>query len=212
MNKNAITLATYNKAAQKYWDKVATMDQYNTSYDIFCQLLPQKAKVLEMGCGPGNVTQYIMHKRPDLHYTASDLAPNMLALAKKHNPLAHFLQMDCREIATLDQSYDAIIGAFVLPYLDKAECASLIMDCAKILTPKGTLYLSTMEGDEAQSGFEHTSFSGEDLVYIHYHQEGYLKQCLIENDFGILQLYKQVCHEPNGRVYNDMLFLVQKVW
>ena len=144
MNKNAITQTTYNKVAQQYWEKVTSLEQYNASYDTYCQLLPQKAKVFELGCGPGNVTQYMLQQRPDLHYTASDLSPNMLALAKKHNPLAQFLQLDCRQIATLNQKYDALLGAFVLPYLNKAECATLISDCSKSLTPKGVLYLSTI--------------------------------------------------------------------
>ena len=211
MNKNAITQATYNKVAQQYWEKVTRADQYNSSYAAFCQLLPQKAKVFELGCGPGNVTQYMLSKRPDLHYTASDLSPNMLALAKKHNPHAHFLQLDCRQIAALNQKFDAIIGAFVLPYLNKTECATLISDCAKALTPKGVLYLSTMEGDEAQSGFEHTSFSGEDQVYINYHQEAFLRECLAENGFEVLHFSKQACHEPNDRVYNDMIFMARRV-
>ncbi len=211
MNKNAITQATYNKVAQHYWEKVAGLEQYNTSYATFCALLPQKAKVFELGCGPGNVTQYVLSKRPDLHYTASDLAPNMLALAKKHNPKAHFLQLDCRNIATLNQKFDALIGAFVLPYLNKAECATLISDCVKVLTLKGVLYLSTMEGDEVQSGFEHTSFSGEDQVYINYHQEVFLRECLLKNVFEILHLIKQACHEPNGRDYNDMIFMARRV-
>ena len=211
MNKNAITQATYNKVAQQYWEKVTRADQYNSSYAAFCQLLPQKAKVFELGCGPGNVTQYMLSKRPDLHYTASDLSPNMLALAKKHNPHAHFLQLDCRQIAALNQKFDAIIGAFVLPYLNKTECATLISDCAKALTPKGVLYLSTMEGDEDQSGFEHTSFSGEDQVYINYHQEAFLRECLAENGFEVLHFSKQACHEPNDRVYNDMIFMARRV-
>ena len=211
MNKNAITQTTYNKVAQQYWEKVTSLEQYNTSYDTYCQLLPQKAKVFELGCGPGNVTQYMLQQRPDLHYTASDLSPNMLALAKKHNPNAHFLQLDCRKITTLNQKFDALLGAFVLPYLDKAECATLISDCAKSLTPKGVLYLSTMEGDEAESGFEHTSFSGKDQVYINYHQEAFLRDCLAENGFEILHLIKQACHEPNGRVYNDMIFMARRV-
>ena len=211
MNKNTITQATYNKAAQYYWEKVAILEQYNASYDTFCGLLPQKAKVFEMGCGPGNVTQYMLDKRPDLHYTASDLAPNMLALAKKHNSNAHFLPLDCREIATLHQKFDAIIGAFVLPYLNKLECATLISDSTKIISPNGVIYLSAMEGDEDHSGFEHTSFSGEDLVYIHYHQEAFLRDCLSKNSFEVLHLIKQACHEPNGRVYNDMIFMARRV-
>ena len=211
MKKNSITQATYNKVAQQYWEKVASLDHYNASYDTFCELLSQDAKVFEMGCGPGNVTQYVLNNRPDLQYTASDLAPSMLALAKKHNTNVQFLQLDCREIVTLNQKFDAIIGAFVLPYLNKTECATLICDCAKALTPKGVLYLSTMEGDYAQSGFEHTSFSGEDQVYIHYHQEAFLRECLSENDFEVLHLIKQACHEPDGRVYNDMIFIVRKL-
>jgi len=211
MNKQSVTQATYNKVAQQYWEKVASLDQYNTSYDTFCMLLPQKANVFEMGCGPGNVTQYLLKKRPDLSYTASDLAPNMLALAKKHNPNANFLKMDCREITTLNQKYEAIIGAFVLPYLSKTECATLISDCVKALTPKGVLYLSTMEGDNVQSGFEETSFSGEDQVYINYHQENFLRGCLSKNDFEVLHLIKQACHEPNSRIYNDMIIIAQRV-
>ncbi len=211
MNKDAITQATYNKFAQDYWEKVASLEQYNASYDTFCELLPQKAKVFEMGCGPGNLTQYVLHKRPDLQYTASDMAPNMLALAKKHNHNAHFLLLDCREIATLHQKFDAIIGAFVIPYLNKAACAALISDCAKIVTPNAVLYLSIIEGDETQSGFEQTSFSGKDQVYVHYYQEAFLRECLSKNGFEVLHLIKQACHEPNGRVYNDMIFMAIRV-
>ena len=211
MNKYGVTQATYNKVAQQYWEKVASLDQYNGSYDTFCNLLPQDAKVFEMGCGPGNVTQYILNKLPDLEYTASDLAPNMLALAKANNPNAQFLKFDCRAIDSLAQKFDAIIGAFVLPYLNKAACAKLISDCAKLLTPKGLLYLSTMEGDYAQSGFEYTSFSDGDQVYIHYHQEHYIRECLTRNGLEVLHLVKQPSHEPDGRVYNDMIFMARWV-
>ncbi len=211
MKKHSITQATYNKVALKYLEKVASLEQYNASYDTFCELLPKNAKVFEMGCGPGNVTQYVLNKRPDLQYTASDLAPNMLALAKKHNPHAHFLQLDCRAIDSLTQKFNAIIGAFVLPYLNKAECATLISDCAKSLHPKGVFYLSTMEGEYDQSGFENTSFSDDDQVYIHYHQEAFLRECLSKNGFEVLHLIKQACHEPDGRVYNDMIFMALRV-
>jgi len=210
MKKNSVTQATYNKVAQKYWDKVTNLNQYNPSYDTFCAVLPQNAKVFEMGCGPGNVIQYVLNKRPDLQYTASDFAPNMLALAKKHNSNVLFLELDCRAIDSLTQKFDAIIGAFVLPYLNKAECAKLISDCAKLLSPKGLLYLSTMEGDDDQSGFESTSFSDGALVYIHYHQEPFIRECLTRNGFEVLHFIKQACHEPDGRVYNDMIIMVRK--
>ena len=99
----------------------------------------------------------------------------------------------------------------MLPYLNKAECATVISDCAKLLSPKGVLYLSAMEGDDDQSGFENTSFSDDDQVYIQYHQEAFLRECLSQNGFEVLHLIKQTCNEPDGRVYNDMIFMARRV-
>jgi 2-polyprenyl-3-methyl-5-hydroxy-6-metoxy-1,4-benzoquinol methylase len=62
---------------------------YDESYDDFCQLLQKKnASILEIGCGPGNVTKYLLGKRPDYKIHATDAAPSMLALAKINNPTA----------------------------------------------------------------------------------------------------------------------------
>lgn len=209
MNKNSITEATYNKVAQKYWEKVKTVDQYNASYDTFLELLPQHGRILELGCGPGNVTQYLLNKRPDLHITATDLAPNMITLAKQNNPSADFLKLDCREVSTLDQKFDAIVNAFVLPYLNLEEAANLIMDSASLLNSNGLLYISTMEGEYSQSGFESTTFSGDDKVYIHYYQAAVIKQNLISTGFEILHFIKQPCTEPDGRIFTDMIFVAR---
>ncbi|EAR00442.1 class I SAM-dependent DNA methyltransferase [Maribacter sp. HTCC2170] len=211
MNKKSFTENSYNKAADAYWEKVETVDQYNTWYDAFLELLPQNANILELGCGPGNVTQYVLNKRPDLHITGTDLASKMLALAKKNNPDAEFFKLDCREITTLNQKFDAIVGAFVMPYLNLEESAKLILDCASLLNSNGTLFISTMEGDYNQSGFENTTFSGDDKVYIHYHQAAAIKQNLKRNGFEIVHFIKQACPEPDGRIFTDMIVVARKI-
>jgi len=47
-------------------------------------LLNEQAKVLELACGPGNITKCLLSKRPDLEILATDIAPNILELAKKY--------------------------------------------------------------------------------------------------------------------------------
>ena len=49
---------TWNKIAQEYEDKFLGIDLYNDSYDGFCTLIQKEnASILEIGCGPGNITQ-----------------------------------------------------------------------------------------------------------------------------------------------------------
>ena len=42
--------------------------------------------VLELGCGPGNLSKQLLSLRPDLKITATDLAPDMLEIAQETNP------------------------------------------------------------------------------------------------------------------------------
>lgn len=210
MNRDSTTQNTYNRAAQSYWEKKSPVTLYNASFDTFFEMLPQNAPVFELGCGPGNVSQYLLGKRPDLTITGIDLAPNMVALAKANNPTAHYRVMDCRSIAAINQKFDAILAAFVLPYLTKKECKKLIADCTALLTDKGSLYLSTMEGDYSTSGFETASFSPQNKVHIHYHQEDFIKECLTQSGFELIHLIKQPCPEPDGRVFTDMIFIAKK--
>ena len=179
-DRNEITFGTYDSAAKNYWDKVMDMDLYDDTYDMFCELIEKKnADIFEIACGPGNVTKYLLSKRPDFNIIASDIVPNMIELAKKNNPQADFQILDCRDIETIDNKFDAIMCGFCMPYLSKEECCKLIVDTSELLNSNGLLYFSTMEDDYDKSGFETTSFSGEDKVYIYYHQADYLSGCLI---------------------------------
>lgn len=211
MDRNDVTFSTYNSAAKNYEDKVMGMHLYDDTYDMLCELIEKKnATIFEIASGPGNVTKYLLSKRPDFKISGSDIAPNMIELAKKNNPTADFQLMDCRDIASLDRTFDAIVCGFCMPYLSKEECAKLIQDASKLLKDNGLLYFSTMEDDYAKSGFEATSFSGQDQVYIYYHQADYLTNCLTESGFQIINMQRKNCPEPDGSFFTDMIFIARK--
>lgn len=113
MDNYQITFQTWNKIADLYQEKFMDLDLYNDSYDLFCkQIKVHQAHILEIGCGPGNITKYLLEKRPDFQLLGTDIAPNMIVLAKKNNPTAEFQVMDARHIHQLSQKYDGIICGF----------------------------------------------------------------------------------------------------
>jgi len=205
------TIETYNNAAERYQDKFMEMDLYNDTFDKFCNLIEKEnAEIFEIATGPGNITRYLLSKRPDFKIFGIDLASNMIKLAKINNPEADFRVMDCKNICTLDRKFDAIMCGFCMPYLSKEECAKLIADSSELLSTNGLLYFSTMEDDYNKSRFETTSFSGQDRVYIYYHQADYLSDCLIKNGFEIIDLQRKDYPEPDGTFLTDMIFIMKK--
>ncbi len=181
------TAETWNKIAELYQEKFMHLDLYNKTYDSFCDAINKtNASILELGCGPGNITKYIALKRPDFVIDAIDVAPNMIELAKINVPSANFSVMDSRQIDELDRKYDGIICGFCLPYLSASAIEKLILDAYNLLNPSGCLYLSFVEGDANKSGFKVGS-SG-DRVYFHYHNVQKLREWLIDSGFEAPQI------------------------
>ncbi|MEP2280660.1 methyltransferase domain-containing protein [Maribacter sp.] len=210
-DKNILSVETYNNAAKNYQDKFMEMDLYNDTFNQFCDLIKADySRIFEIACGPGNVTKYLKSINPTFQIKGIDLAPKMIELAKINNPDVNFEIMDCRKIDTINEIFDAIMCGFCLPYLSKEECSKLIKDSSNLLNRDGLLYLSTMEGDYDKSGFEKTSFSGENEVYIHYHQADFLKEQLKKFGFEIISLVRKDYPEPDGTFLTDMIFIARK--
>lgn len=185
MDTSHEAVALFDKYAVDYQNKFMDTSLYHDSFDVFCSnIKKQNAEILELACGPGNITNYILKKRPDFKILGTDLSNNMLELAKVNNPSAEFQLMDSRNIDKLYKKYDAIMCGFCLPYLSKQEAIKLIADCKNILYTNGVIYISTMEGDNTTSAYQ-TGSKG-DKVFINYHEEDYLIQTLINCGFTLV--------------------------
>jgi 2-polyprenyl-3-methyl-5-hydroxy-6-metoxy-1,4-benzoquinol methylase len=208
MDKNQTAVSIFNKNANLYQDKFMDVNLYGKSFDLFCSTLKKDAEILELACGPGNITKYLLNKRPDFKILGTDLAPNMVALAKINNPTAEFELMDCREIFKLEKKYDAVICGFCLPYLSKEEALKLIADASQLLKTGGIIYISTMEDDYTKSAFKKGS-TGEE-IFMHYHQADYLTQALKENKFMVIDLKRQDYPEKDGTKTTDLILIAEK--
>ena len=210
MDNNEFAASIFNKLAKEYQDKFMYVGLYGDTFDFFCdQIYVPNAQILEIACGPGNITQYLLKKRPDFDLLGIDLAPNMIALAQTNNPQAQFKLMDCRKISSIDQRFDGVMCGFCLPYLNKEETAQLITDVSKLLKPNGLLYLSTMEDDYSTSGPRNAS-SG-DEVYMHFYLADDLTPMLQENHLKVLSLARKDFPTTDGTKVIDLVMIAQKL-
>jgi SAM-dependent methyltransferase len=183
------TFNTWNKVAELYQEKFMDLDLYNDTFDFFCNALDKpNSKILEIGCGPGNIAKYILSKQPDFDIFGIDIASNMIALANRNNPKASFAVMDIREIGKIGTKYDGIICGFCLPYLSQKDSEKLILDSKNLLKDDGIFYISFVEGDPDKSGFQITG-SG-DRSYFYYHTLDQLTAQLYYNKFEVLIIFK----------------------
>lgn len=207
MDKTNMAIAVFDKHAQEYEQRFMDVSLYADAIDMFCDSLPQEnVSILELACGPGNITRYLLDKMPKLNILATDLSANMLELAKKNNPEANFELLDCRDIAKLTQKFDGVVCGFCLPYLSKEETLNLIKDTAGVLNENGVFYLSTIDGNYSNSGL--TTNSHCDSVYMYYYEEDFLKQALVE-DFNIVSI-KHKEYDYKGTQVKDVIVIAIK--
>lgn len=211
MDKTKAAVHIFDTHAQTYQTKYMDISMYHKSLDLFCDLISsQKAEILELACGPGNITKYLIQKQHEYHILATDLSPKMLELAKINNPTAAFELMDCRNFSKIPRQFDGLIGGFGLPYLSKEDAVQLIADAAQKLTPSGVIYLSTMEGDYAKSGWVGPGSDSANMLFMHYHEAEYLTEALKKNGFLRIETERVTYSDSNGKPVVDLILIGKK--
>jgi len=208
MDKYKITFETWNKLADLYQQKFMDLEIYNSSYDAFLSYLKKEdSSVLEIGCGPGNITKYLFSKNQKLDIDATDIAPNMVELAKKNVAEASYQVLDCRNLNQIQKKYDGIMCGFCLPYISQEDVLKLIVDCKALLNENGILYLSAIEGSYQKSGYQ-TGGTG-DQTYTYYYESEFLESNLKINNFEILDVLR-IKYNSNTKNPQTHLILISK--
>ncbi len=181
----------FNNGVRTWDEKFTDVGLYAEPLKVFVNNIPQgNPSVLDIACGAGNITKYLLDRRPDYQILGIDRSPKLLSFAKANNPKAKFELMDYHEIDTIKTQFNGITCGFCLPYLTQREAVQLIANVSKLLKPFGVFYLSIIEEREDNQSRYEISTNG-DQVYIDYRKEEYLFKALKDNNFEtlILKLY-----------------------
>lgn len=197
----------FDKSAKIYQEKFMDVSLYAELFKVFFDHIKMdNARILDIACGPGNITKYLLDKRPDYRILGIDLSSEMLSLARANNPKAQFQLMDCRELDKIKEKFNGITCGFCLPYLTQKEAVKLISNVSKLLKPNGVFYLSTMVED-GNSKSRHQISSTGDRVYVNYHKENYLITALEDNNFETLILKRYSAPDKDGITITDLVLV-----
>ncbi|MBD3580921.1 class I SAM-dependent methyltransferase [Flavobacterium selenitireducens] len=126
----------------------------------------------------------------DVKILETDFSPRMIELAKSNVPNAEFRVLNAKEVLSLGEIFDGIVCGFIAPYLNQAELSKLIADCEKLLSDNGKLYLSAIEGDYENSGWQSSS-DGQSSTMVYLYSEPELRAMLYQNGFRKIEVYKK---------------------
>nr|WP_294859663.1 class I SAM-dependent methyltransferase [uncultured Fluviicola sp.] len=206
-NQKAVDL--FNKLADSYQERFLSVEAYSESFHVLLSLLDKNSRVLDVACGPGNISRFLLNERPDLNILGIDLAPNMIEWAKKNNPSATFTLHDAQQINQLDATFDAIIVGFLFPYFTMTQVREFIGKTHKMLHPNGIIYISTME-DRYENSRLRTSSTGEQLL-MHYYEAADLIEILEMNRFQVVFEKRQPFSTDLPENDTDLMLIARKI-
>lgn len=137
------TIDYYNANAEMFYQETIGVEM-TEFYEKFLIILPDKAKILDAGCGSGRDSLYF--KRHGYQVTAIDGSFSLAQLAAKtiNEPI---LNQTFQEIE-FENEFDGIWACASLLHVSRNEIDDVINRLAKALKTDGILYASFKYGDE----------------------------------------------------------------
>ena len=133
-------MENFSRAAVGY-DAYAQFQHGETArvLDAALMLLPEKARVLDIGCGTGYFTQIAAQARPDWDMLGVDLAFGMCAASAK---LHKAIQADAVALPLADASVDAVVSSLCLQWVEKLDVA--FAEITRVLKPGGRAIIASL--------------------------------------------------------------------
>ena len=102
----------------------------------------EQIKILDLGCGTGNISKKVKERFPNANITCVDLAENMIKIAK--SKLSQYKDIEFRidDFRNLNykQEFDAVISSLALHHLQKVEQKEFYSRLNEFLKKGGVFY------------------------------------------------------------------------
>lgn len=111
--------------------------------------LPSKARVLDLCCGQGNVSEALATAGHDV--VGADFSPAMLALARARAPGIEFVEADAQDLPFEDSSFDAVVSNLGIVHIPDQPRA--LREVRRVLRPGGHFAMTSWCGPQVSPAF-----------------------------------------------------------
>lgn len=136
------TIAYYNRCAEDFCRSTVSVD-FQPLQEKFLEYLPERASILDFGCGSGRDTKYFLSK--GYIVLATDGSAELCGLASAYTGILvrHELFQDLSEV----DRYDGIWACSSILHVPKAELPDIFIRMVRALKKGGIIYTSFKYGD-----------------------------------------------------------------
>lgn len=103
-------------------------------------------RVLEIGCGTGNLLVALEKREPRVDAIGIDPDPAALRRARRKSGRVRFEQAFAGELPLPDASVDRVLSAYMLHHLEQAEKERAMREVRRVLRPGGQLHVVDIAG------------------------------------------------------------------
>jgi SAM-dependent methyltransferase len=178
-----VTQESYEATAEEFAQHVAELAPL-PSIEKFIQMLPPKAKIIDIGSGSGRDAKIFTEK--GIAVVGIDFSQNFIDIAKAHAPLAEFKMMDIESISFSPASFDGAWAACSLLHFPKKVLPSILKNIHTLLKEKGHLYLALKKG--VGEALQKDSRYGDFEKFWSYYEEDELREIVESANFKVLEL------------------------
>jgi 2-polyprenyl-3-methyl-5-hydroxy-6-metoxy-1,4-benzoquinol methylase len=183
--------STYDRIAEDWHRDHLKDDWWIEGTDAFASFLKPGATILDVGCGAGLKSHYLMQK--GFKVTGIDFSEKMIELAKREVPAGTFYVMDMNDMNHLPGTFDAVFAQAVLLHVPKEKIRGVVRSLAEKINDGGYLYVAVKRQRENEP--DESILVENDYGYAYERFFSYFT--MVEMESYLKNLGLEICYENN---------------
>ncbi|MFF2532337.1 class I SAM-dependent methyltransferase [Brevibacillus sp. NPDC058079] len=155
---------------QEYWNRLYHASQSKSEiawFNPYLDLLPKRSQVFEIGCGTGDLGQFLIDNNHEV--TGIDLSDEAILRAKEAVPKGKWFSHDIRNPLPLeDHSFDVIIASLSLHYFEDSQLTIITNELERVIKKDGVFVFrinstNDQEANNMNNSINRRYFSKEEM-------------------------------------------------